>query len=85
MTRERPKTLQELYENFFKKISKSEVLHFQKLEQQRKTLKVSEASKWDVENDVDGKNGIDFAIQCHPQDKHVCDGESGIDEIYNGI
>jgi hypothetical protein len=44
LTREHPKTLQELYENF-EKFSNLEVLHFWKLEQQRKTLKESEASK----------------------------------------
>jgi hypothetical protein len=44
LTREGPKTLQELYENF-EKNSKSEVLHFRKVEQQRKAPKESEASK----------------------------------------
>jgi hypothetical protein len=38
LVRERPKTVQELYENF-EKFSKSEVLHFRKLEQQRKAPK----------------------------------------------
>jgi UDP-2,3-diacylglucosamine pyrophosphatase LpxH len=44
LTRECPRTLQELYDNF-QKFSKSEVLHFQKLEQQRKVMKENEASR----------------------------------------
>jgi hypothetical protein len=42
LVRERPKTVSELYEQF-EKISKSEVQHFHKLEQQRKTSKPDEA------------------------------------------
>jgi len=44
LTRERPRTIQELYENF-EKFSKSEVLHFRKLEQQRKAPKETETSR----------------------------------------
>jgi hypothetical protein len=44
LTKEHPRTLQELYENV-EKINKSEVLHFRKLEQQRKALKESETSR----------------------------------------
>ena len=44
LTREKPRTIQELYENF-EKFSKSEVLHFRKLEQQRKAPKESEAPR----------------------------------------
>jgi UDP-2,3-diacylglucosamine pyrophosphatase LpxH len=42
--RERPKTITKLYENFIK-FNKSEVLHFHKLEQQRKAPKHDEASR----------------------------------------
>jgi hypothetical protein len=41
---ERPRMLEELYDNF-RKFSKSEVLHFCKLEQQRKVSKENEASR----------------------------------------
>jgi hypothetical protein len=41
LVREHPKTLEELYDNF-QKFSRSEVLHFRKLEQQRKVPKESE-------------------------------------------
>jgi hypothetical protein len=44
LVRERPKTVLEMYENFAK-FSKSEVLHFQKLEQQRNVPKHDEASR----------------------------------------
>jgi hypothetical protein len=44
LVREKPKTVAELYENFAK-YCKSEVLHFRKLEQQRKAPKHDEASK----------------------------------------
>jgi hypothetical protein len=42
LVRERPKTMPELYEEFAK-FSKSKVLHFRKLEQQRKWPKHDEA------------------------------------------
>jgi methylphosphotriester-DNA--protein-cysteine methyltransferase len=41
---EHPRTLEELYENFCK-FTKSELLHFRKLEQPRKVLKENEASR----------------------------------------
>jgi hypothetical protein len=44
LVRERPKTVQELYDNF-QKFSNLEVLHFQKLEQQRKIPKENKASR----------------------------------------
>jgi hypothetical protein len=44
LVRERLKIVLELYEEF-DKFSKLEVLHFRKLEQQRKTLKQDEASR----------------------------------------
>jgi hypothetical protein len=42
--REHPRMLEELYDNF-RKFNKSEVLHFCKLEQQRKVPKENEASR----------------------------------------
>jgi hypothetical protein len=47
---ERPKTITELYENFAK-ISKSDVLHFRKLEQQRKVPKHDKSSRPACYND----------------------------------
>jgi hypothetical protein len=44
LVREQPKTVTELYLNFTK-FSKSEVLHFRKLEQQRKAPNYDEASR----------------------------------------
>jgi hypothetical protein len=44
LVRERPKTTPELYEQFAK-FSKSDVQHFRKLEQQRKTSKPDEAPR----------------------------------------
>jgi hypothetical protein len=44
LLREFPKTLEELYDNF-QKFSRSEVLHFHKLDQQRKVPKESESSR----------------------------------------
>jgi hypothetical protein len=44
LVRECPRTLEDLYDNF-QKFSKSEVLHFRKLEQQRKVSKENEASR----------------------------------------
>jgi hypothetical protein len=44
LVRERPKTVSELYEQFTK-FSKSEIQHFRKLEQQRKTSKPDEAPR----------------------------------------
>jgi hypothetical protein len=44
LVREQPKTIVELYEDFTK-FNKSEVLHFRKLEQQRKAPKHDEASR----------------------------------------
>jgi hypothetical protein len=41
---ERPRTLEELYDNFWKFI-RSEVLHFHKLGQQRKTVNENEGSR----------------------------------------
>jgi hypothetical protein len=50
LVREQPKIVTELYEEFTK-LSKSEVLHFCKLEQQRKVPKHDEAPKPDRYND----------------------------------
>jgi hypothetical protein len=44
LARERPRTLEELYDNF-QKFSRSEVLHFHKLGQQRKTVNENESSR----------------------------------------
>jgi hypothetical protein len=44
LVQERPTTLEELYDNF-RKLSKSEVLHFCKIDQQRKAPRVNEASR----------------------------------------
>jgi hypothetical protein len=44
LVRERPKIVVELYEQFIK-FSKSEILHFRKLEQQRKVSKPDEATR----------------------------------------
>jgi hypothetical protein len=44
LVREQPKTVSELYEQFTK-FSKSEIQHFRKLEQQRKTSKPDEAPR----------------------------------------
>jgi hypothetical protein len=41
---ERPRTLQELYEEF-QKFSKVEILHFRKLDQQRKSARENESSR----------------------------------------
>jgi hypothetical protein len=43
LVQERPKTLEELYDNFYK-FNMSEVLHFCKLDQKRKVPKENEAS-----------------------------------------
>jgi hypothetical protein len=43
LVREHPKTLEELYDNF-EKFSGSEVLHFHKLDQQRKVPKENDSS-----------------------------------------
>jgi hypothetical protein len=50
LVRERQKTIAELYEEF-SKFSKSEVLHFRNLEQQRKAPKHNEASRTAYYND----------------------------------
>jgi hypothetical protein len=42
--RERPRTLEELYDNF-QKFSRSDVLHFRKLGQQRETINKNEGSR----------------------------------------
>jgi hypothetical protein len=44
LVRERPRTLKELYDNY-RKFNKSKVLHFRKLEQQRKVPKENKASR----------------------------------------
>jgi hypothetical protein len=44
LVRERPRTLEELYDNF-QKFSRSEVLHFHNLDQQRKTVNKNEGSR----------------------------------------
>jgi hypothetical protein len=44
LVREHPRTLEELYDNFCK-FSRSEVLHFCKLDQQKKVPKEKEASR----------------------------------------
>jgi hypothetical protein len=44
VVRERPRTLEELYDDF-QKFSRSEVLHFRKLGQQRKTIHENEGSR----------------------------------------
>jgi hypothetical protein len=41
--------------------------------------------KSDNGNDMDGKNGFNFATQWHISDKMFCDGVSGVDENCNGI
>jgi hypothetical protein len=66
LVREKPKIVAELYENFAK-FSKLEVLHFRKLEQQRKTPKHDEASRPTHYNDN----------RQHSYPKHVNNIDSG--------
>jgi hypothetical protein len=60
LVRERPRTLEEMYDNF-RKFGKSEASHFCKLEQQRKVPKENEASRLTKYN-RDRENTMSFNI-----------------------
>jgi hypothetical protein len=67
LVREQPKIVAKLYEEFTK-FSKSEVLHFRKLEQQRKAPKHDEAPRPPGYND----NQRTYPKQVHNIDSNSC-------------